>query len=138
MVTEDRKRILKMLAEKKISAAEAEELLDALYGNTPSQHAPANPTPRKNIRFLLIQVSGPDTVDIRIPIGLLRAGMKLATLIPKQAIDHVNQAMRDHGMRLDLSSLKPEDIEEFIRNLGEMEINVNSKDGHHIRIQCSE
>lgn len=140
-MNDERSRILKMLAQGKISAQEAEELLDALSGNKEAA-ATAEPGPRpdspRNLKYLYVKVTGMDTVDVRIPLGLVRAGMRMTALIPKQAMDHINDAMREKGMTFDIRNLKPEDVEELIKHLGDMEINVKSRNGDNIRVYCGE
>jgi hypothetical protein len=75
-----------------------------------------------------------DNVNVKIPLGLLRAGLKLTALIPKPASDQINKAMADKGMSFDLNSLKPEDIEELIGALAEMEVEVDSNNGDTVRV----
>jgi hypothetical protein len=141
-MSEERKRILKMLAEGKISTAEAEELLDALgrgTGQPPEAGGAIEHKSLKDIKYLYVKVisAAEDNVDIRVPLGLIRAGMRLTSLIPPQAMGHVNSAMHDKGLPFDLSGLKPDDIDELIRSLAEMEINVKSKNGDTVRVCCS-
>ena len=66
------------------------------------------------------------TVNVRVPFGIIRAGMKLATLIPPEAADRVNDAIKEKGMHFDISRLKPEDLEELMSALQDTEINVDS------------
>ena len=42
--------------------------------------------------------------------------------------------MAEHGMSMDLASLKPEDLEELIESLREMEINVDAINGDNVRV----
>lgn len=65
-------------------------------------------------------------VNVRIPFSLIRAGMKLATLIPPEAADKINDAMREKGMSFDIRRLKTEDIEELVSALRDSEINVDT------------
>ena len=66
-------------------------------------------------------------VNIRVPILLLRAGVKLAGLIPQEARSHVNQALREQGMTFDINQLKPENLDELIDNLQDLSIDVDKK-----------
>jgi hypothetical protein len=141
-MNEERKRILKMLAEGKISAAEAEELLDAT-GKGSGQAQDGTGVERKslkNIKYIYVKVlsSQNDNVDVRVPLGLIRAGMRLTSLIPPQAMEHINSTMHEKGMKFDLNNLKPDDIEELIKNLADMEVNVKSKNGDTVRVYCGE
>jgi hypothetical protein len=84
-MNEDRKRILGMLAEGNITAAEAETLLDALGPSTEETAAPAptmtsgdwpkGPSANGTPKFMYVRISGKDTVDVKVPLGLLRAGL---------------------------------------------------------------
>jgi hypothetical protein len=135
----DRNRILKMLADGKITVDEADELLTALInGNPKSATTAGNSSSGKSPAYLFVQVTGEDNVDIRIPLGLLRAGMKFTSLIPVHAAEHINRAMKDNGMNFDISSIKPEHVDELIRHLGDMEINVKAKNGDNVRVYCGE
>ena len=142
-MSEERKRILKMLAEGKISPSEAEDLLDAL-DKTGGRRGDDDNGPAllklKNVKYIYVKVlsAQDDNVDVRVPLGLIRAGMKLTTLIPAQAMDHINSAMREKGVNFDLNSIKPDDIEELLKNLTDMEVNVKSKNGDTIRVYCGE
>jgi|WetSurMetagenome_2_1015567.scaffolds.fasta_scaffold00209_5 hypothetical protein len=142
-MNEERQRILKMLAEGKITAAEAEDLLDALgknNGGQAQQAAAAEPKSLKNIKYMYVKVlsSTQDNVDVRVPLGLIRAGMRFTALIPPQAVDHINSSLREKGMNFDMANLKPEDIEELIKNLADMEVNVKSKNGDIVKVYCGE
>lgn len=146
-MSEDRSRILNMLAEGKITAEEAERLLDALDTRTGAVAAPAEPAikgdPTPLIaalpKFLYVKVlsTDGDTVDVKVPIALVRSGLKLTSLIPPQAMDQLNDSMSEHGMSIDFSNLKPEDIDELVEALREMEINVDSKNGDTVRVYCA-
>jgi hypothetical protein len=52
-------------------------------------------------------------------------------------MDQINKSMSEHGMSIDFTNLKPEDIDELIEGLREMEVNVDSKDGDVVRVYCA-
>jgi hypothetical protein len=146
-MSEDRARILNMLAGGKITAEEAESLLDALESRQPVAAAapdPAasvikgDPTPLINAlpKFLHVKVDGNagEKVDVKIPLALVRSGLKLTSLIPPEAMEKITQQMGDKGMSIDFSNLKPEDIDELIEALREMEINIDGADGEKVRV----
>ena len=143
-MSEDRSRILNMLAEGKINAEEAETLLDALDTRTGSAKAPGEPAIKGDPgpliealpKFLYVKVNSEngDTVDVKIPVALVRSGLKLTSLIPPQAMDQINDSMSEQGMSIDFSNLKPEDIDELVEALREMEINVDSANGDKVRV----
>ena len=136
-MSENRTRILEMLAEKKITVDEAERLL-AVAGNeekTESTYIPPNTTNNKVPKFLRVVVEpGPgeggedvDKVNVRVPMNLIRAGMKLTSLIPPHASDKMNEAMREKGVDFDLRNMKPEDLEDLINALSDLEVDVDGK-----------
>ena len=136
---EEREKILKMLADGKISVDEAEKLLDALEtGPSQTATAVAEPGKPKRIDFLYVKVisAEEDNVDIKVPLNLLRAGIKLTALIPPHAMKHIDSAMEEKGIPFDFKNLKPENIEELIQGLADMEVNVNSKNGDYVKIYC--
>jgi hypothetical protein len=67
-------------------------------------------------------------VNVRIPVGIIRAGMKLKALIPPQVADDVNKAMKEKGIGFDIRNLKDEYVDELIGALSETEINVDSEE----------
>ena len=78
-----------------------------------------------------------DKVDVKVPLALLRTGLKLTSLIPPQAMEQINTSMSEAGMSFDLNNIKPEDIEDIIESLREMEVNVNAANGDTIRVFCA-
>lgn len=141
-MSEERTRILTMLAAGKITAVEAEQLLDALGCGmeTADKPAPAKRAP-KYLRVTVDTPEGqdggnPEKVNIRVPIQLLRAGMKFATLIPQQAQAQIDQALHDKGLQFNLKDLTPEMIDNLIADLGELVIDANDSKGSKVRVYC--
>jgi hypothetical protein len=162
---DDRNRILDLLATGKITADEAGRLLDALdapatqaAGADPEGKAGTKPGWSKFIhggtkpgdktgsagfagapKFMFVKVVSAkgDNVHVKIPLNLVRAGLKLTSLIPQPARDQVNKAMLDKGMSFDLNDFKPEDLDELIEALREMEIDVDSKDGDKVHVYAA-
>jgi hypothetical protein len=151
-MNENRRQILNMLAANKITADEAERLLAALESNgSPEAFAAGSASgsangngikadsPKSNAKYLRVLVEaeegidgtkGPTTVNIRVPMQLLRAGVRLASLIPVQAHQHLDEALSQHGVPLTLSQIKPENLEELIDHLGDLTIDVAAKENH--------
>ena len=101
-MSEYRRQILQMLSEKKITADEAERLIAAAEGTTVTSSGngsswEAKPRPK----YLRVQVDsegnyggeGPTKVNVRVPMQLLRAGVRLAGLIPAPALQRANSAL---------------------------------------------
>jgi hypothetical protein len=150
---EHRRQILDMLSQGKISADEAERLITALDksngADSPVNGSPASAAKAKYLRVLVDSDNagdprqGPVKVNIRVPMQLLRAGVRLTGLIPPQARDHVNQALHERGIPFDLSQIKPDNLEELIDKLNELtiDVDVNNRKGHgdekvKVRVFC--
>jgi hypothetical protein len=139
---ENQKRVLQMLAEGKISVDEASRLLSALGKDTDGTGRSQEPGKGKpGPKYLYVQVepkegcadnaeglksARSERVNVRIPVALIRAGMKLKSLIPPKAADNVSQALKEKGIAFDIRNLKDEDLEQFVDALSDTEINVDS------------
>ena len=144
-MTEERRQILEMLAGGKINADEADRLLGALGGASSSAIATATALQTKPLpKFIRVMVDSKDRKDgkpvhinVRVPIMLLRAGVRLASLIPPQAQAKVNAELRKNGMDFDVSQIKPENINELIDQLQDLSIDIDhEEDDVKIRIFC--
>jgi len=143
-MNENRRQILEMLAAGKITAEEAERLIAALEGPPATTNAASASTapPKAKVKYLRVlveanEVGGPTTVNVRVPMQLLRAGVRLASLIPAQAHEQLDQALSRHGVPLTLSQIKPENLEELIDHLEDLTVDVDAKeDNTKVRVFC--
>jgi hypothetical protein len=170
------RRILDLLANGKITADEAEQLIAALgqpqesAANAtppPAEGTSAPPTGKKPPKWLRVVVyrMRPDRdnvaavagcandvnvhlgsaghftvgrarkneVNVRIPLAFVRAGMKLGAMMPGIAGEEVTRKLRERG--IDLSKIDPADLEDAMKELGEMTVDVD--DGKsQVRIFC--
>ncbi len=136
-MSENRRQILRMLSEGKISTEEAERLISALEEPSaarPSGSASSSDT-KARPKYLRVQVDaqengqeGPTKVNVRVPMQLLRAGVKLAGLIPPQALHRANTAIHEKGIPFDLSQIKPENLEELVEQLNDLSVDVDQAD----------
>ncbi len=144
-MSENKKRILEMLAQNKISADDAYRLLSVIdTGESGRESAgKAETTGKYKAKYLRVTVlptpgneqsGNVDRVNVRVPMSLIRAGIKLTSLIPPEARDKVNGALREKGIDFDVRNLKPEDIEELIGALSDLEVDVISSKGEKIRV----
>ena len=131
-MSDEKKRILKMLANQKISVAEADLLLNALGVE---ETDPAVPAKRRLPRYLRVVVEGETTVNVRVPIQLLRSGIKLGALLPEEARGKVDLALEGKGIEVDLKRIKPEHVDDFIAQLADLTVDVD--DGKDkVRVFC--
>ncbi|MDE3156089.1 MAG: hypothetical protein KGN76_13350 [Acidobacteriota bacterium] len=186
-MSDERRRILEMLAQGKISVADAERLLQALGADDagagpaaagssqePGAARPAGGPPK----FLHVHVrknpqGGPDAgtgpaageaeagwdagfgwrgrgagrawrghahghnhdVDVRIPVSLLRSGMKLAAIMPGRTGAVVSNKLKERGIDVDFSRLDPDQLDEVLRNLGDLTVDLDHGRGQ-VRIYC--
>jgi hypothetical protein len=147
-MNENRRQILEMLSAGKITAEEADRLLAALEpatapyprtypGNASAGNSSSLAEPKARAKYLRVQVEadesttgmkGATTVNVRVPMQLLRAGVRLAGLIPKQAHDQLDEAFNKHGVPITLSQIKPE-------NLEDLTVDVDGKDGNTTKVK---
>lgn len=151
-MNENRRQILEMLAAGKITADEAERLLAALEpggwsGKGSSARGSGSMEGKTRAKYLRVLVEadqsmtglkGQTTVNVRVPMKLLRAGVRLASLIPAQAHDQLDEALSRHGVPLTLSQIKPENLEELIDHLEDLTVDVDGKEGNatKVRVFC--
>ena len=142
-MSNNRTQILNMLAEGKITVEEAEKLLKAIDENPSdtgiSNNRSANP---KNLKYLRVVVDSIDQasgkaekVNVRIPLQLLKAGIKLKSILPNHAGDKVHSALHDKGFNFDLNDIDANSIDELIAALNEFHVEVDSDD-ERVRVFC--
>lgn len=139
-MNEQRKDILDMLAEGKINADEAERLIAALERDQPSTASSLDARPKGKAKYLRVVVEAsedgePARINVRVPLQLLRAGVRLAALIPPQALGKANEELNKSGVPFDLAQLKPEQLEALVDHLDEMTVEVDQADAK-VRVFC--
>jgi len=138
-MSENQKKVLEMLANKMISVDEAHRLLSVLEPEgSASESSPktgtAVKTRAKYLRVCVLGGSAGDHVNVRVPMTLIRSGMKFTSLLPAEARDKVTGALRDKGIDFDMRNLKPEDLDEFIEALSDLEVKVVGSDGEIVKV----
>lgn len=164
MMSEERRKVLELLASGKISPEDADRLLEKLTARTTASPRRTDDTihaaiddvhaaledvgevakgigtrvwswqwpNRGKVKYLHVEVKDAhgDDVNIRLPMGLLRTGLKISTMVP----DRVNEKLREQGV--DLSSLSDLDEDDLIEQLRHLNIDVKSADGERVRVYC--
>jgi len=134
-MNDNRLQVLQMVAAGQVSAEEADRLISALDRPPTAPAARTAEVAGGKPRHLRIFVDGhgtdgdgPTKVNIRVPLQLLRAGVRLASLIPSGAKDQINAALHKHGVPLDVTALRPEDLDDLVVQLADLTIDVEENE----------
>ena len=68
--------------------------------------------------------------SVRVPLAILRTGIKLLAVLPSK----VSERLVEGG--IDLSALRDLHREELVEHLRELHVDVDSKNGDKVRIFC--
>ena len=131
-MSENRKRILNMVAENKITVDEAVRLLELI--EEPAMVSPAKKTPKYLRVTLKPSAEGKadadfERINVRVPLALVRAGVKLTSLIPNEAADKVDAALKEKGIGFNLRNIKEDDIEQLVEALSDLEVDIEGGKG---------
>jgi len=138
--TSERLQVLQMLRDGKITPEQADQLLERLAARSQkrAEDTEEGPGPRgtteerKKYKYLRIDVESEsgDTVHIRVPLGLIRAGLKFSHMMPKD----IGTRLSKEG--IDLSKLAEMNPEELVEHLGDLGIDIKSSEGETVKIFC--
>jgi len=134
MKNDSHKKILEMLSDGKITVEEAAALLSKLQNiDTVEEEVidtESGEVRKRTPRYLRVVVDSAngDKVNVRVPMSLLKTGIKLSALLPGNAAEQ----MSSHGF--DLSQLSKLDGDELIEALSDLTVDVDSADGDKVRV----
>lgn len=147
---DDTRRILDLLAQGKMTVDEADRLLKALgSAQSKSEPAAANDGARAKTSWFRINIHKPANdqreakdVNIRVPVSVMRGGMRLGAIIGSFAGERAARRMRERGIDLDLSAINGDlsrlngpEFEQFLKSLDDVCFEVD--DGKsQVRITC--
>lgn len=139
-MSDQRRDVLAMLAEGKITADEAERLLAALERDRPSAPTGGDQRAKGRARYLRVVIDAAEEgeatrVNVRVPLQLLRAGVRLAALLPPQALERANTELSRSGVPIDLTQLKPEQLEALVEHLDELTVEIDDPSAQ-VRVFC--
>jgi len=143
-MSDDTRRILDLLAQGKITVDEADQLLRAMSASSdaaPAAAAAANEPPAtpRYVRITVHKTAKDDRrdkdVNIRVPIAVVKSGMRLGALIPGFPGDAVSARLRERGIDVDFSKLDTAALEHVLKQLGDTNIEVDSGKAQ-VRISC--
>jgi hypothetical protein len=135
-MSDTKKRILDLLEAGKITSEEAMKLLSATEEGGSRESGESGFSALKKIKYLRVIVdnphpkaNAPGKVNVRVPVSLIRAGMKFTSLIPGDAANNVECALREKGVNLNLKNIKDDDIEDLINALRDLEVDFDNGEG---------
>jgi SHOCT-like domain len=136
-MSEERKKVLEMLAAGKITADEAEKLLDKLSANSSNatsgteQHAAAAAPGNAKPKYLRIVVDQPgrDRVNMRVPLSFLGSAKSLLAVMPKR----VNERLAEYG--INAGSFATINLDDLGPAMRELNVDVD-EGGKKVRIFC--
>ena len=134
MKNDSHKKILEMLSNGKITVEEATALLSKLQDPETIEEelieTESGEVKKRTPRYLRVVVDSAsgDKVNVRVPMSLLKTGIKLSALVPGNAAEQ----MTSHGF--DLSQLSKLDGDELIEALSDLQVDVDSADGDKVRV----
>lgn len=138
-MSKESRKILEMLSSGKITVEEAERLMAAI-GQNETQSKSSGGSSEDSYQYLRVLVEPAennqdgDRVNIRIPLNLIRAGLKWISFVPEGAQGKVTDALKDHGVDMDFKRMRPEDLEALIENLNDIQVEVDGKE--KVRVFC--
>jgi len=139
------KKILEMLAEGKITADDADKLLEKLSSPPSSAETKTEPSSASSTtsassasccsgkpRFLRIVVEKPgqDQVNVRVPLAFARRGSHLLAVLPVR----VREKLADQG--IDITGLGAMDSKEWAEAIESLNIDIEKGDGKKVRVFC--
>ena len=154
-MSDERRRVLDLLAQGKITVDEADELLKTLGANATREAAAAPPAGdaaandpqrtrwvRINVHRLANDDCGEKDVNIRVPIAVVKGGMRLGAIIATFAGEKAAQRMKARGIDLDISKINDDlskmngaEFDAFLKSLDDTSIEID--DGKsQVRISC--
>jgi hypothetical protein len=156
-MSDETRRVLDLLEQNKITAAAAHELLRALAALPKTEDPTGEPQPtdparvagaagprpeparprylRVNVHRIGKEGRRDKDVNIRVPMAIVRSGIRLGALIPDFARERVSARLRERGVDVDLTKIDPAMIESLLKDLGEVNIDVNGGE-EQVRITC--
>ena len=140
--TDDTRRILDLLSQGKITVDEADRLIKALGADRPAETAtPDTATDgRERVRWIRINIHKPakdethrpKDVNIRVPIAVVKGGMRLGAIIGTFAGEKAARRMKARGLDIDLAKINSDlsqmngpEFDEFLKSLNDTHIEID-------------
>lgn len=138
-MSQETRKVLDMVAEGKITSADAEKLLAKLEASSvassdaQAQEPPnASPTTKRYLR-IVVDEPGRKPVNIRMPLAFARAGLSMAGMLPRG----VSEKLKERGIDVDQirfhTGFGKDDNVEILKQL---DLDIDKGDGKKVRIFC--
>jgi len=127
------RKVLEMLAERKITAEEADKLLEKLSAQPAAEAKPEEASASSSKpRFLRIVVDRPgqEQINVRMPLASMRTGTHLLAVLPPR----VNEKLAELG--IDLSAARAMNDKEWANTVENMNIDIEKGNGKKVKIFC--
>jgi hypothetical protein len=133
-MSEERKKILEMLAKGTISVADAEKLLEKIAEPASAEtrsdgHSSSEPGKPRFMR-IVIDKPGQDQVNIRMPLSFMRSGTGLLAVLPTK----INEKLAELGV--DFSARHAMNEKEWAEAIENMNIDIEKGNGKKVKIFC--
>jgi len=137
-MSDDRRRVLDLLAQGRISVDEAEQLVSVMAeprgekagGAAGPASAPDAESKPRFLRIEVLKAGDSDrpgkAVNIRVPVPFMRSGLRLGAVIPGFASERMQRHLRERGVDVDLEKLDFARLDAMLSELGEMTIDVDN------------
>jgi len=133
-MSEERKKVLEMLAKGTISVGDAEKLLEKIAEPASSEartdaHSSSEPGKPRFMR-IVVDKPGQEPVNIRMPLSFMRSGSRLLAVLPTK----VSEKLAELGV--DFSARGAMNEKEWAETVENMNIDVEQGNGKKVRIFC--
>ena len=141
-MSDETRRVLDLLAQGKVTVDEADRLIKALSADRPADTAAADAATddKPRARWFRINIHKPakddahqpKDVNIRVPIAVVKGGMRLGAIIATFAGEKAAKQMKERGLDLDLSTINGDlsrmngaEFDAFMKSLDDMNIEID-------------
>lgn len=151
-MSDDTRRVLDLLAQGKITVDDAERLLAAMAQHAAEPAGAASPragdaangdTAKPRYVRIIVHKAAHEgrrekDVQIRVPIAIVKSGMRLGAMIPgfpDEITARLRRAARERGLDVDFSKLDGAAFDAMLKELSDRNIEVDSGRAQ-VRISC--
>jgi hypothetical protein len=143
-MSEERRKVLDMLREGKITTEDADRLLEKLgagggatvvdVAERKENGAESAAGTGKKCRYLRVMVERPGAkeVNIRMPLSFVRSSQSLLSLLPTR----VAERLQERGVFVGVTKLHDLNSEDFAHALEELNVDIDEEGGRKVKIFC--